>query len=230
MSLWSSDVFGNAKDSSVVLAKREMCEGWDFSKPLDTSTRTARFHETVPKLQASRASGQHQITQEIVMKRLRQRKLRSKSRLKVRPIREVSTARRTPNAGQFKPGNTASLRHGLYSKQLVDTAAFKSALVALEREKSDDLGGPDALSSNQRDLLRLLVKHLSVEEHLWARIAKEGPLSAKGQSRAVLSAWTAVCDRIVKLATTLGLERRAKRVPSIEDFIRERQQEKGEPA
>ena len=162
------------------------------------------------------------------MKIRRQRKLQSKSRLKVRPIREVAPPARKPNAGRFKPGNTASLRHGRYSQQIVDTAAFKAALVAMEAEKTADLGGADALSSNQRDLLRLLIKTLSIEGHLWQRIEQEGPLSAKGQSRAVLSAWTAVSDRIVKLATTLGLERKAKRVPSIEDFIRERQ--KGDPS
>ena len=51
-------------------------------------------------------------------------------------------------------------------------------------------------------------------EHLVA----EGPLTAKGRTRAALSAYVSVADRLLRLAMALGLRRRPKHV-ALEDYI-----------
>jgi hypothetical protein len=65
---------------------------------------------------------------------------------------------------------------------------------------------------------------------LEARIEQEGILTGKGRMRASVTLYLSIIDRLMKLAQQIGFDRRPKQVPSIEDFIRERQQEKGEEA
>jgi hypothetical protein len=56
----------------------------------------------------------------------------------------------------------------------------------------------------------------AVRNYLGSRLAAEGPLTGKGRTRALLTAYLAVVDRQVRLAQVLGIERRAKPVDPLE--------------
>ena len=52
----------------------------------------------------------------------------------------------------------------------------------------------------------------TVPSRLGGNLVAEGPLTAKGRTRAALSAYLAAVDRVHRLATALGLARRKKTV------------------
>src|SRR5262245_36983188 len=144
------------------------------------------------------------------MKRPRQRKLRSKSRFIVRPNREVSKAAKKPNAGQFKGGNTAALRHGLYSGRARQAllAGQEARLAVLPEERRaifDDLGGVEHASVLKRKAVNRALELEVIADTLLTNLMREGVLTAKGQSRAALSAYLSVADRLMRLYQMLGL-------------------------
>ena len=159
---------------------------------------------------------------------------RKKNR-KSRPFRETAPTARHAN-GRFKKGEPGPrLTHGRFSQivrqlQHPEQAAFLAARAERIEAIKNDLGGADTLSTITLDTVDTYNEQVGLLRYLGGRLAAEGPLSPKGRQRALLTAYLGVADRVLKLATTLGLSKKAKRVPSIEDFIRERQQEKGEPA
>ena len=161
------------------------------------------------------------------MKKPQQRKLRSKSRLKVRPIHEVEPPATKRNAGQFKAGNTAALTHGLYSQRarLALLPGQESQLAAIAEDRMElfnDLGGIEHAGLLKRKAANKTLELETIADTLIANLIREGVLTAKGKSRAALSAYLSVVDRLMRLYSMLGLERRAKQVPSIEDFIKSR--------
>ncbi|MGE0363251.1 MAG: hypothetical protein AB7H93_13325 [Vicinamibacterales bacterium] len=144
-----------------------------------------------------------------------------------RPVSEPSPepprSSRTAN-GTFAPGNSSALRHGLYSRQvrealLPEQAEVRAALAEQRKAIEDDLGGADALSQMTRDLIGRYVELRLVGDFLAHQLATVGPLTGKGRTRAATSAWLAVVDRQNKLALTLGLERRTKRIPTLTEVL-----------
>ena len=126
--------------------------------------------------------------------------------------------------GRFAPGNTAALRHGAFSQQvaaggLAEQAEAVAAATERRAEIVRDLGEElSALAVGQVDAyVRLEI----VSDFLWSNLVDQGVLTGKGRQRAALSAWLQVVDRQHRLAVALGLERRAKRAPQIEDYLRE---------
>jgi hypothetical protein len=105
------------------------------------------------------------------------------------------------------------------------------AMLASRRARlHDDQGGTSELSQVLEDTLDRYQRLWVLGSTLEARMEKEGILSAKGRTRASVTLYLGIVDRMTRLAQQIGFQRHTKRVPSIEDFIRERQQEKGEQA
>lgn len=75
-----------------------------------------------------------------------------------------------------------------------------------------DLGGEAALSSLQRDLVDRYVELDTVASWLGGNLVTEGPLTAKGRTRAALSAYVTVVDRVLRVSSALGLARRPRAV------------------
>ena len=139
------------------------------------------------------------------------------------PSPEPPTPGRT-SRGTFAPGNAHALRHGLYSRQmrealLPEQAEARAALAEQRKAIEDDLGGADALSALTRDLVGRYVELRLVCEFLAHQLATVGPLTGKGRQRAALTAYLAVVDRLNRLAVSLGLERKAKRVPTLAEVL-----------
>jgi hypothetical protein len=136
---------------------------------------------------------------------------------------------RDPKTGRVLPGHSIRLIHGRRSRKgqltaLVPDARTWQALLA-EKEAAifADLGGRDTLSTIALDTVRSFIEKSCIRDHLATRLMQEGPLSPQGRQRALFTAYLAVSDRVLKLATTLGLQRKAKPAPSIEDFLKEKQ-------
>lgn len=128
--------------------------------------------------------------------------------------------------GTFAPGNSSALRHGLYSRQvrealLPEQAEARAALAEQRKAIEDDLGGADALSTLTRDLIGRYVELRATADFIGQQLAVVGPMTGKGRTRALLSAFLSVVDRLNRLALSLGLERRQKRIDTIADIVRE---------
>ncbi len=133
--------------------------------------------------------------------------------------------------GTFARGNTASVTHGGRSRQVQAAqcpeqrerrqhlAEKRTAIVA-------DLGGEATLSRLQLDLVDRYLELDTVAAWLGGTLVAEGPLTAKGRSRAALSAYLTVVDRLQRVSTALGLARRQKSV-SLDHYLADTYSESG---
>jgi len=95
----------------------------------------------------------------------------------------------------------------------------RADVVAAERAKlRDELGVAGIVKGSLADTF---VELAAVQNYLGGRLATEGPLTAKGRTRALLSAYLSVTDRLVRLAQVLGIEPRVKDVASARDIFAE---------
>lgn len=104
----------------------------------------------------------------------------------------------------------------------------QAEVLAMQREKEAaivaDLGGEMNISTIKRDMVGDYLGLRNVALYLGSNIGKHGVLTTKGRTRAAVTTYLQVVDRLTRLALTLGLERRTKQVPSIQDFLAQRQQ------
>lgn len=123
--------------------------------------------------------------------------------------------------GRFRVGCPGPrLQGGQHSRLLQDGAlAPTEALVALaerQQEIERDQGGPDQLSRVHRDAIRDLLRLELVGDFLFDRLVRQGPLTGKGKTRAALSAYLGVADRLYRQRQLVGLSRRQKHVDPLE--------------
>jgi hypothetical protein len=119
--------------------------------------------------------------------------------------------------GKFAPGNTEALTHGGYSKQAQAgdlPSQAESAAIVRERvqEIVNDLGGRDEVSTVLAGQVRQHGRLEMLEEHLWHQIEDGGITTAKGNTRACVTLWLKVIDRLQRSAMTLGIERKQRQV------------------
>lgn len=115
-----------------------------------------------------------------------------------------------------------ALRHGGRSRlvaegKLPEQAEALAALPSRTAAILADLGGDVSAVA-----LGLVERHARLEmvsDYLWSNLQAHGPLTGKGATRAALSAWLLVVDRLHRSATTLGLDRKAKRVPTLQEVL-----------
>jgi hypothetical protein len=130
-----------------------------------------------------------------------------------------------PNPGWFRKGEPGpALRHGGRSRLVAagampEQAEARAALAERVAAIVADLGGPDVLSTLGAGQVDRHARLELVDTYLWANLERLGPLTGKGRTRAALTAWLAVVDRLQKSATTLGLERKSKHVDTFESAI-----------
>lgn len=92
-------------------------------------------------------------------------------------------------------------------------------MLAKKREAIvSDLGGESALSQLQLDLVERYLELDTVASWLGGNLMADGPLTAKGRSRAALSAYLTVVDRLHRVSAALGLTRR-KRPVTLDKYL-----------
>lgn len=107
------------------------------------------------------------------------------------------------------------LRHGLTSA-LTRSGATTATEDAVEGAKADLLAELGDLGVVKRNLGESFVELSAVRRYLGSRLAREGPLTTKGRQRALLSAYLGTVDRLVRLASVLGIEKRRPDVDPLE--------------
>lgn len=123
---------------------------------------------------------------------------------------------RPANRGHFRKGHPGpALRHGGRSAivaglELPEQAEAREALAARVSEIVADLGGPASMSTLAAGMVERHARLEMVADYLFDNLQRLGPLTAKGRTRAALTAWLTVVDRLQRSATTLGLDRRSK--------------------
>jgi hypothetical protein len=128
--------------------------------------------------------------------------------------------------GQWAPGNTARLNGGHRSKRaqlalLPGQEELRAALAEQRLAWLEDLGGASELSSAARDLVQRGLRVRVLMDTLEARMDREGVLTGKGRTRASASLYLQLLDRLMKIYAALGLERRARRLPTAGEILRE---------
>lgn len=119
------------------------------------------------------------------------------------------------NRGRFALGNRASMRTGLRSARVLagempEQAEARAALGERQAAIVADLGGREAVSTLALGQIERHARLELVDAFLWENLQRLGPLTAKGKTRAALSAWLLVVDRLHRSALALGLERKQK--------------------
>jgi len=117
--------------------------------------------------------------------------------------------------GHPRPGTPGpALTHGARSLQVRLALLAECRLALAERRNGilADLGGPEDLSVIRTDMVERYLETSLLAEWLGGNLLAEGALTAKGKARAAATLYLSVLDRLSRLASTLGLERRQKRV------------------
>jgi hypothetical protein len=141
-----------------------------------------------------------------------------RAREAVAALRGAAPGRRAN--GQAGPGNTLNLRTGLRSALLLD----QPDVAAWHREQvhaiTTDLGGEAELSALQRATVREVARLEVILAALGHELLDGGVLTPKGAMRAATVVYLQVLDRFVKVAATVGLQRRAKPIDPL-DAVRQ---------
>ena len=144
---------------------------------------------------------------------------------------KVVRPKRKANRGAIKKGETRALKHGRYSKQaqlaLLPGQEEIRAVLASRRERlTDDQGGTQDMSQILEDTIDRYQRLWVLASTLEARMEKEGVLTGKGKTRAAVTLYLGIVDRLSKLAQQIGFDRKARQVPtSLREVLQQRQGE-----
>jgi hypothetical protein len=151
-----------------------------------------------------------------------------------RPFRETPARTKKSNRGQFRKGEPGpALKHGLYSRKaqlglLPGQEELRAVLASRRQRLHADQGGTAELSQVLEDTLDRYQRLWVLASTAESRIEREGMFTGKGRTRASVTLYLSIIDRLTKLAQQIGVQRRAKSVPTLEDFLKQREQ--GEPS
>jgi hypothetical protein len=119
--------------------------------------------------------------------------------------RSTSPADKDPATGRFLPGNTASLVHG--GRRSLGRPEALAAIAGKRADLAKHLG--DDPSVIQADLITDYARVDVLIESVAQNIEIAGILTPKGRTRAATTLLLSLMDRRLRLAVTLGLERRS---------------------
>jgi hypothetical protein len=89
---------------------------------------------------------------------------------------------------------------------------FRDAVIA-------DRGGVENLTAIEAGYVRRLVELETVVRLLASDLAARGIFTARGRARSTVAHWLATLDRWDRFALRVGIERRARRVPTLHDVL-----------
>ena len=125
--------------------------------------------------------------------------------------------------GRFLKGNVAAFQHGGFSRQVLDGLTQgdeASEALAQHRQEIEADAGANA-SRIKHDLIARYVEIVALGNFLAHDLVARGALTARGRSRAALSAYLTVLDRQHRLAVSIGLERRERPVSLLDELAGE---------
>ncbi len=116
---------------------------------------------------------------------------------------------------RFLPGNTAAVTHG--GRRSLDRPEALAAIAGKREELVQHLGGEPSMI--QADLVTDYARVDVLIESVAANIEVGGIFTPKGSARAAVTMLLSLLDRRLRLATTLGIERKAKPVVSLAEVM-----------
>lgn len=123
--------------------------------------------------------------------------------------------------GKAGSANTMAMKTGLRSTQLLQ----QPDIAAWHREEVEsittDLGGDAELTTLARANVREAARLEVILAALGTELLDGGVLTGKGHMRAATTVYLQVLDRFTRLSQAIGLERRAKRVQTVGEIMRE---------
>ena len=126
-----------------------------------------------------------------------------------------SGAQSCPTCHLALPGNTLAMKHG--GRRSLERPEALAAIAGKRDELLQHLGGAPSLI--QADLVTDYARVDVLIESVAANINVGGIFTAKGHARAAVSLLLSLLDRRLRLATTLGIERKAKPVASLTQVL-----------
>lgn len=132
-------------------------------------------------------------------------------------------------------------RHGLYVLKVAvkvrglsaidKRTAAGQALIAWRQELLSDLGGEDCVSAQRRALVDMAVRTRLYVDHVDAWLMEQRSLLNKRKKAIlpVLRERQSLVDSLARLLGQLGLERVAKPVPSLQDYLARKERESASP-
>ena len=116
--------------------------------------------------------------------------------------------------GTTAPHNALAVTHGGRRRRPV--LAEQTSLYA---SWAADLGGVDELATGQRELLRRAVDNVGIADSAVAYLRSSKGSLTSARTLAAISVLHSATDRVIRIATALGLERRAKPVETLESYL-----------
>ena len=132
--------------------------------------------------------------------------------------------------GRVGAGNELALKHGLrrYQQKGALPDDVRASVEAFRDRLLSDQGGDADATAIRLGYERRLVEVEAMLQLLASDLQQRGMLTARGRTRGTVQTFLQALDRWDRLAQRLGMYRRAKKVPTVEDFIREREQQTGD--
>lgn len=125
---------------------------------------------------------------------------------------------RDPSTGRFMPGNRVARTHGLYAQSVAEALAVERQ--AFETQSVTDDGGESEVSTRRRSLHAYRAQLHTHIEQLSGAIEHFGLFDRRGRLRAAwLQRLEGLIARAQSIDATLGLERRQRRVPTLNEIL-----------
>lgn len=134
---------------------------------------------------------------------------------------EQGTAQQCRSCGTFLPGNSTALRHGKRRRLPLPSPETSDLFLAY----AADLGGN--LSAGQRVLLARLVEADRIAQTCAAWLGSTRANPSNSRVLAVVGALLSSAQTTARLALALGLERKARQLPSLAEYLSARRAEAG---
>lgn len=141
-----------------------------------------------------------------------------------------ATERHSSNAhmcanGHFIPGNTARRLHGVRAFETTGRLpdVLRQTVEEFREAVLSDRGGSAELSTLEAAYVRRLSEAETVARLLAADLAARGLFTPKGRVRNTFQRWTEAVGLWDRLAQRVGVDRRARTVPSLQDYLRQAQ-------
>ena len=131
------------------------------------------------------------------------------------------------DCGSFLPGNTKALVHG--GRRFMEgsgTALDEARRTQIEANVLEDLGGVDKVSEVQRRLVADFAGAVVLRELVFAHLQATGPLTKAGRRRACTTLYFDASARVERLAKLIGTQRRAGRIPTLDEVLHQQQEGK----
>jgi hypothetical protein len=128
--------------------------------------------------------------------------------------------------GHVLPGNTNALKHGVRAFEARGDVALppvvRETVDAFREQVIADRGGAANLTAIEGGYVRRLSELEAVVRLLAADLATKGLTTPRGRVRGTFNRWLEALDRWDKFATRVGVERRARPVPSPTEYWAQR--------